>query len=60
MAGKDETKKVGCVEKKDDSKSGKGKKIKGSREKKKERSRDDASASWEECPKGKDKGCFPC
>jgi len=59
MPGKDETEKMRHVEK-NDSKSRKREQIKPLMKKKKEKSRDDTSASWEKCVMGKEKGSFPC
>lgn len=56
MAGKDKTKKMGCVEKKDDSKSGRRKKIKDLKEKKKKRSGDDSNAAQQQNCNGKRQG----
>lgn len=58
MAGKDMTKKMSCVGKKDDSKSGKGKKSKDLKDKKKERSGDDSNDAQQQCVMGKDPGSY--
>lgn len=56
MAGKDKTKKMGCVEKKNVSKTGRGKKMKDLKEKKKKINGDDSNAAQQQNCNGKRHG----